>query len=408
MNNKKTDIYLYLCIPERISFQPIQQTLKEKIKTYIKKTIDIIYFILRKKTIFSSYVYENVVNTNIGDIAIGQAIKKLLLAERPNLNIIEIAWDEIQTYKNLNPKTPIIFGGSGALHLQDTGILNNFMTKNIKFLLTLKNPIICYSLGVNYLGLSKENYQTAHISKDSASLLGALIKKSVFFSVRDSYSAELLKKNLSKTLQKKIITAIDPAYFLYTPLKPKTSNMNELKIGLNFGYHSDFMRSIFNKNNQTYITFLKEIQKKYKCTFYYFVHSEEENAIITFLKLSGIHLITIKDKPPAIIKRYEDLDLHICELMHSAILATSVYVPTINLSYDLKSYGFFKNLQLEKYVIDSQSINVDQLNNIFSNLLKDKEKIKQDLFDKKKYLSKNNELFTRQILDAINSPHQPN
>ena len=48
---------------------------------------------------------------------------------------------------------------------------------------------------------------------------------------------------------------------------------------------------------------------------------------------------------------YAELDIHICQMMHSAIMALAVSVPTVHLPYDVKGASFFRLMNLEQYCI---------------------------------------------------------
>ena len=97
------------------------------------------------------------------------------------------------------------------------------------------------------------------------------------------------------------------------------------------------------------------------CAFTYFVHYEAERVIPGLLRHAGL-AVTVVDAPaPAMLGAYAELDLHVCEMLHSSILALNAGVPTINLGYDVKNAAFFELMELDPYCIPAPEASVATL-----------------------------------------------
>ncbi len=72
-------------------------------------------------------------------------------------------------------------------------------------------------------------------------------------------------------------------------------------------------------------------------------------------------------------------DIFVGERMHATIAALSSFVPTLAIAHSHKYYGIMKMLGQEKWICNIQTLNYKELISKITNLLNNKERIKEDL-----------------------------
>ncbi|MFW9879370.1 MAG: polysaccharide pyruvyl transferase family protein [Candidatus Thorarchaeota archaeon] len=84
----------------------------------------------------------------------------------------------------------------------------------------------------------------------------------------------------------------------------------------------------------------------------------------------------------------EDCDLFIGEKLHSVVLATCVYTPSIMLEYRPKCLDFMMSMNLEKFNIRTDKLNIDLILDLLYELYQNAESYQKNIFNKAHFYRK--------------------
>lgn len=289
--------------------------------------------------------FQNVRHSNIGDIAIGTAILGLLQADLgwEAESVVQIAWGDLNEslIEEINTAgTPFVIGGSGYLHCGAEGNLSPLVQRDVPLLSKLTVPVVLFASGMNRILVGEVLSGPDCATDMSKEILARLVDTLDVVAVRDEPTRALLE---SIGAQNVLVTG-DPA--LHLPSIPRgavdvTDSKRKLRIGINFSLHGPSSQDYLFANINGYIDFLRALVDEIDCELVYFCHSDGERFIHRLLKSSGIDCEFVSGMAADLLPVYAGLDLHVCQMMHSAIFAMSVGTPTINLGYDIKSFGLY-------------------------------------------------------------------
>jgi polysaccharide pyruvyl transferase WcaK-like protein len=403
MNKVTTIIYGALTKPT-----PHSQGLKKYIrraKRIAYEFRDSLLFLLGKTTFIDYRNYESEFSSNIGDIAISDAISELLIDKLPGISIEYLDWGHIDTIKQEGKNRishPLIVAGGGYILIDSKNRLPSRLANDLFYLRKNRQPLIFFGIGLNRPNHLTPNKNTISLQSDDASLLREILNYSQLISVRDNATKSFLETYTDKNIH----LIGDPALFLRASdlsTQPKhIKQKTDPEIGLNFSFHGPTSTLLLRKNLFSYIKALKKLQFKTNCRFTYFVHYDTERLIPRLLKLSGIQTKVVVGLPQQIIESYRQLDLHISGMLHSCILAHNADVPCIALSYDIKHIGFFKLFGLQDNCQSATDFNPDKLIERALYLINNPKPTQKAIKDQKIILKSKLNAFTEECISILN------
>lgn len=381
-------ICLYSAVSERNQFSPVTRSLGGSIRNRLRRAYDAFMWSQLGKCTLDYWVYEDCKNSNVGDIAIRVSITELLRAKfGATTEFLSLQWGELSDgmVREINDTCSLfIVGGSGYFHLDQSSNTSSRVAKDLVYLRQIAKPIIGLGLGVNITGGHCNGSRASWPSAKSRQEIKEFTTICKVLTVRDAFSEEVLSRS---SFQDASVVA-DPAFFLtFTtsdPPLPVEANL----CGLNFGLHGPTSTKILRSNISTYIAALKTIQLRHGYRFLYFVHSDAERIIPFLLRKKGVSCGVASGDPHDLLTLYRALDVHMCQMLHSAILAMSVGVPVLNLAYDIKNESFFRLLGLEQFQIIPFGTRTNDIVDKFDQLIADKLQIRRSLADQRMRLVK--------------------
>ena len=288
---------------------------------------------------FHFSTYQDKIDSNRGDSAIRQAsIQLLRKAFASPVAITEFGWEEINedfvTQAN-HFATIVVIAGGGYLSCNAQGELASRLMFHSELFRQLDCPLIGLGLGLNCL-LSQRDGLSLLAAKSSESI-NHFVDCMALYSVRDTVTGKAL------ALGSRLPPVIpDPALFL----DRKEINLPVRQvgdghwIGLNLAFHGPASTIILSRLFPIVVNALQEFQRVHPCRFLYFVHSDAERLLPRLLSRCGIRTLVVNCPPNEMLSWYRLLDIHLCEMLHSAILASNAGVPYLNLAYDIKNLAF--------------------------------------------------------------------
>ncbi|MEX2631222.1 MAG: polysaccharide pyruvyl transferase family protein [Tistlia sp.] len=295
------------------------------------------------------YYLSDHANTNKGDYAISIAVEEQFakILQDENIDFELVKWgsldpdaiDEINRASDL-----FVISGSGYLHFSGAETLNDWVIRDIKLLELIQCPVLLYGIGVNIRLDHMAGRELAPSPESRAALgaLGALARGGI---TRDPVAARLLNEAGGQTR-----VSIDPAFLLERPPRHGVQpGGGALRIGLNFAVHGPGSWSSFKRNLPVYARSLASIQRRTGARYRYFLHSEPERVAYRLLRAAGIEAELVDLPPRELATAYGDLDLHIAQMMHSAILCASAGTPLVSFAYDFKTKLLFDLLGLPEH-----------------------------------------------------------
>jgi polysaccharide pyruvyl transferase WcaK-like protein len=388
-------VCIYTAISERNQYSPVLRSLEGSVRNRLRRVYDALMWSHLDKFTLDYWVYEERWNSNVGDIAIRLAIIELLRATfGTNTEFFSLQWRELSddTVREINDTCSLfIVGGSGYFHLDDQGNTPSRLTADLVYLRRIAKPIIGFGLGVNITG---ESYNAIRANWPSAKACQAIKEFTSLcriVAVRDTFSKEVLARSSFNDAA----IVVDPAFLLASDSAESLPTHSDI-CGVNFGLHGPTSTTILRNNISTYLAALKAIQLRHGYRFLYFVHSDAELIIPSLLKKKGVSCNVARGDPHAMLAQYRTLDVHICQMLHSAILAMSVEVPVLNLAYDVKNVSFFQLLEVETYQLSAIGASTNDIIDKFDQLVADKLEIRRSLAEQRiRFLKHTNEVLER-------------
>jgi polysaccharide pyruvyl transferase WcaK-like protein len=383
-------VFRYLAIPEASSFQNIERHGLKRLRNTVRRQVDLKRWEYTGVLRAHYSTFENQKNSNIGDIAVGIAVHQQLASHwsLDPQDIVEVAWGELNSalIDRINDEADVfVIGGSGYLHCGANGQLSPLVQADVPKFGEITAPIATVGIGLNRIIQDNWIEPEAVICKDSQVVMEHFSKAVTYHSVRDSLTRDLLVKSGAENVE----VIGDPALHLAKGEKigSQFRSGNRLRVGINFSLHGPNSQDMLYANVATYATFLKWLKENYDCDLIYCVHSDAEQMIWNILNTDEINMEMVTGGPSDLLAVYSSLDLHICQMMHSAILAMSCGVPTLNLGYDMKNLYLYKLMGLESRCLNIVNIELDDLIRNFDDLHKDRECLNHKIVDKQSLLA---------------------
>jgi polysaccharide pyruvyl transferase WcaK-like protein len=343
-----------LLVPSSASteFQPVSRGPVERVRNRLRREADRLLWALGRPTQFHYSTWLDRANTNRGDIAIRLASRELIeLGFGCKVEFIEISWDEVPQFDAawINERADLfVVAGGGYYFLDRDGRLSPRIGRDILLLKQLTCPIISFCPGVNRHLVPGQNESDIH--SDAVRELSELLDLLALSSIRDNSGREVL----DRTRFGKTARLVDPALFLSSKRPPNFTPRPDdgaLQVGLNIAFHWGGASQVMPDRVRVVAAAARDLAARKPCRFFYFVHYDSEVLIPWLLRQEGVPVTVVDAQPAEMLAWYGQLDLHICQMLHSSIFSLNSGVPTINLSYDIKNAAFFEIMGLDDYCL---------------------------------------------------------
>lgn len=333
-----------------------------RIKAFVGRSLDVLGWFALRSTRIRFHHWNTLEVTNKGDIAIRESVKEQLVdvfAPRP-VAFTEIGWgmlDPAAAGKIGREHDLFVIAGSGYIFSHDGGELHPRSALDRAFLQNIMCPRVAYGIGWNKLLSSGNLREERPLTQDSHKILKGILGRLDLVSVRDGATHDLVEELTSNS------PAIpgDPALFYHgVGFSPAKSRDGKLRVGLNFAMHGHTSSKRISLQHAQFCEFLRAFARRHDVTYHYVQHTHTERALPLMLRSRGIQVETIDLPPDQLPAFYASLDLHVCQMLHSAILAVGAAVPTLHFAYDVKSIGFFELMQMPEHCFPSLAFNQQQ------------------------------------------------
>lgn len=350
-------ILLYTLIPAAREFGLLQRTVRETVRNRLRRALDLGMW--RAFGVWRGHysTFKDHQCTNRGDIAIRVGVKQQLAAAFAPRAVVftDVAWGELSAAleQYATPDLVVIAGG-GFLFADESGRLPVRFANDVAALARVSCPVAATSIGLNYL-LKPGTPESFAFHPEAHATISQFLRRLNLGAVRDESTRHALS-----AFGVALPVIVDPA-FLIARDAPVAQSSGVLNVGLNVAFHGGYTSHTASRMLPMVVRLAQRLGASQPCRFHYFVHSEAERAIARALQIAGVELEIVHADVASMIEAYRRIDIHVCQMLHSAIFATSVGTPVLNLAYDLKSAGFFKLLGLEAWCIDAGKVGDDDV-----------------------------------------------
>lgn len=294
---------------------------------------------------FHYSTYQDRADSNRGDSAIRRASVQLLRTTFPHdAEITEFGWDQVDTDFAVRANRDadlVVIAGGGYIFCDADGNLPLRLSHHLDAYERLECPIIGLGLGLNCL-LSFQAGQPL-LTQAATVSLHRLVQILALVSVRDAVTRQALTFDA-------VLPALvpDPALLLRAGRIGQSRQKPDglVWLGLNLAFHGPASTQLLKRLFPVIVEVLRAFRRDHPCRILYFVHSDAERLIPRLLGGAGIPVTAIDAAPEEMLAWYGLLDIHLCEMLHSCILAANMGVPTLNLAYDSKNWAFYKMMGL--------------------------------------------------------------
>ncbi len=352
------------------------------------------------------YSWQRFENTNRGDIAIRETIETQVAARaRPTpCEFVEVQWGELSdAHVEWLNKTGGIFvlAGGGYLFLDDDGSISPRIEADIALMRRMSCLRVGYGIGINQVrvGSHLSPVKAEDLPRATHETLRRFADTVDLISVRDQSSRNVLDTIIGGRGPRVHLVG-DPVLFLNPGPPPphRPPPQQGMLLGLNFALHGRNTAATLPERMRWIVPFLRRMQARWNCRFRYFVHSDTERVLVHLLRQAGFQMEVIDGDTAELMRGYAGLDAHVCQMMHSSIMAISAWVPTLNIGYDVKNREFFSLLGVDDYCIDQAEANEELLFERTSALLADTAGFVETVARNRQVLERNLAAFQSEIL----------
>ncbi len=351
------------------------------------------------------HAWERVQNTNRGDIAIRETIAAQLSALHWPTPCIttDVAWGELfsaHVEQLSRDNGVLIVAGGGYLFLDDDGSISPRIEADIALMRRMSCLRVGYGIGINQVrvGSNLSPVTAQDLPEATHETLRRFAATVDLISVRDRSSKSVLDAVIGGGMPQVHLVG-DPVLFLNPGPPPhRPPPQQGMLLGLNFALHGRNTAATLPERMRWIVPFVRRMQASWNCRFRYFVHSDTERVLVHLLRRAGFQMEVIDGDTATLMRGYAELDAHVCQMMHSSIMAISAWVPTLNIGYDVKNREFFSLLGIDGYCIDQAEANEDLLFERTAALLADTAGFVETVARNRQTLQRNLSAFQSEIL----------
>jgi polysaccharide pyruvyl transferase WcaK-like protein len=338
-------------------------------------------------------------HSNKGDILIREAVKQQIVqAFSPRaVEFDEIGWGELdaQRVERLNRDCDLfVIAGSGYL-FPDEGNLPKRLLSDSELFALIRCPKAAVGIGYNTLA-DEECPLTDESSAALSALLGALDR----ISVRDRRTFELVRAHCSIA---PVLTG-DPVLFYESPDPPAAPPQPRLRLGVNIAMHGPVSANRVEREIDKLADLLKRISTAHAVEMHYVAHAPSERMVFWLLRARGVAMQWHDPLPAALPAFYNSLDVHLCQMMHSAIVSLSVNLPVTAFAYDMKTVGLFDLLGLSPYCVPIQNWDAAPVRAVVARMIEDRAVIRAAIARARAPLASLTQAFVSEVAGMVPAP----
>jgi polysaccharide pyruvyl transferase WcaK-like protein len=343
---------------------PLRRSPLALLRNRVRRTLELLAWRLTGIWRAHYSTFEDAEHTNRGDIAIRIGARRQLeriFAGRP-ITIDEVGWQELGAAidQARAPYDLIAIAGGGYLFADPDGRLPRRFHDDVAALERTTAPVVAISIGLNNLILPGHERAEFRFNPDQYDAIRRFLARLDLISVRD----EATRRALAAVEASAVQVIIDPAFLLMSTFDTGrrrlhatgTAATQPLAVGVNVAFHGVHATNVNRRLLAETIRALHEFSATAPCRFYYFVHADSERGIVDAMRLFGLSIDVVEGDVDTMLTAYKRLDLHVGQMLHSAIFAMSVGVPTVGVAYDTKSTAFFSLFGLSHLCLDATSL----------------------------------------------------
>ena len=400
-------IALLIPISSREEFQPLRRDGMQWLRNRCRRRLDWLAWRAGASSPFHYSTYSDYEQTNRGDIAIRIATIELLHQTfGAEAAVTEIGWSEFDSLDPawIDQNTDLfVIGGGGYYFLHAGGHLTPRVARDLDLLRPLRCPVISLASGVNRQmdGTHEDGHDLDPAARE---VLTALVGRLALSSTRDRNGQRILDLVAPGRTQ----VLADPALFLAGTGAPPVVSRNDgvLRVGLNLAFHGTYPGNVMTDRLRLIATAARQLARRRPCQFFYFVHDVAERLIPHLLRRLGVPVRVVDTGPAEMLDHYAQLDLHVCQMLHSGILSLNLGVPTINLGYDVKNAAFFDLMQMPEYCLPAHATGAAQLGSLIDTMLPRLPDLRQQILARKAVLLRDMNDFLRRTRQLLAAQHR--
>ncbi len=331
-------VHLLVPVSERTEFLPIRRGPVAWLRNRARRALDMWGI---GAPHFSTW--QDAQNTNRGDSAIRIASLQLLRqAFGGEVQVEAIGWDEVLAVDPARVGA-FVLGGGGYVGLHAGGRLAARVARDVDWLREIRGPVVSFAPGVNR-ALEDGG---ADLDDDARATLAELLGRLALSSARDANSCRVL----DLVAPGRTTLLADPALFLDAPAAPTVRDADVLTVGLNLAFHGHEAGAKMPARLRDMVAAARALARQQPCRFVYFVHEQPERLIPHLLRRAGVPARVVDAGPMEMLAEYRKLDVHVCQMLHSSVLAFAAGVPAVALAYDVKNAGLFELMGLPEFCL---------------------------------------------------------
>lgn len=383
-------VYLYSAIGEREQHRPIHRSPLAEMQIRMGRMRDDLMWRGLGRWQYHYWRYEDRQGSNIGDIAVREACGELLRRTLPsNLVLRSVSWNRLDeaTVEEINREgSAFVVAGGGYFIFDGNWRLGRRVDIDLPAVAALHVPRIMMGVGVNNPVVRELPQTEPKLTPDVERRLSQLLAEFDLITVRDTFSQRMLQRFTSD----EVLLVPDPALFLASLRQngvARTRRETELTVGLNLALHGNYSEALLQKNFPTYAEAFRAYQKETGCAYLYFPHSDAERKIAELLSQAGIQLDLVQGDVDELLRHYRGLSFHICQMLHSSILAMSTDCPTLNLAYDVKNHGFFRTMGVPEYCLSADTVTTQDILQAMLRIAAQRDDLRRHLAERRRDLT---------------------
>lgn len=395
-------ICIYSAVSPRTENRPKPLSAFAQLKRFVGRSLDVLgWFLLGRGSVrFHHWSTRDI--TNKGDIAIRETIKENLVslfAPRP-VTFTELHWDELTPIKAADISQNhdlFVIGGSGYIASDEAGNISRRADQDLLSLAEIKCPKIAFGIGWNKLLANGDFNEPRPLSPKARETLKATLRQLDLISVRDTTTQALISELADRQPQ---LTG-DPALFYCGSQSRRKFTDGKLHVGVNFALHGPERVEFIAQQNKIFCSVLAEFARRHDVVYHYMQHAYPERAVPLMLRARGISVVREDLPVDQMLSLYGALDMHICQMLHSAILAVNAGTPTLHYGYDIKSMGFFNLMQMPELCYPDWPLDRGRVLAEMESLLTNGPRIRADIVRRKKEIKHAADIFLGDVKEVV-------
>lgn len=361
-----TLVLLYVAEPAARERSVVRRSVKGQVRAAAMRSFDRLRWRVLKDFGIDFDAWRVVDHTNKGDAAIREAVRLQLagLGLPSSPEFVEIGWGELSErhVARLNQENGLfVIAGSGYLHFGRDNELSTRVERDVGLFARISCARIAYGIGVNQFRAdgTLRAFDTDSVALRSRDLLAEFCSMMDTIAVRDETTRRLLASLRPNALH---LTG-DPALFLRpaASASPPAGGERPALVGLNFALHGPNGAATLRERMRWIVPLVRRISDAWRCRLRYFVHSDVERVFPMLLSQHGIEVEVVDAPVQAMLDAYAEVDLHVCQMLHSSILAIAAGIPTVNIGYDAKNLAFFRLMGIPDLCFASKGLDAERV-----------------------------------------------